>query len=223
MPSCQKQYKNKSKKSKRHNKYQKGGSPASELVMSNTTITRPMNDYVVSPRIRDAGYDDSLGALEPNCMKGGSLSSDLVMEQLNSMENNKSLNTNWESVKGDMNSLKLYQTTGGSHHHKHGKKHNKKSSKRHSKSKKSSKRHSKSRKSKKSMRGGGSDWIMSQYSLGPSNNPEMPASMVGQFSQSMATSRSEYMNPLSLGSAGSGYPMSSLEGANVKHIGAPLS
>jgi len=218
MPSCQKQYKNRSKKSKRHNKYQKGGSPASELVMANTTTTRPMNDYVVSPRIRDAGYDDSLGALEPNCMKGGSLSSDLVMEQLNAMKNNKSLNTSWPPVKGDMNSLKLYQTTGGSRRRKHGKKHSKKNSKRRSK------RHSKSHsKSKKSMRGGGSDWIMSQYSLGPNNNPEMPASMVGQFSQSMATSRSDYMNPASLGSAGSGYPMSSLEGANVKHIGAPLS
>ena len=214
MPSCQKQYKNKSRKSKRHNKFQKGGSPASELVMSDTTTTRPMNDYVVSPRIRDSGYDDSLGSLEPNCMKGGSLSSDMVMEQLNAMENNKSLNTSLPPVKGDMNSLKLYQTTGGSRRRKHGNKHGKKHSKRHSK------RHSKS---KKSMRGGGSDWIMSQYSLGPNNNPEMPASMVGQFSQSMATSRSEYMNPASLGSAGSGYPMSSLEGANIKHIGAPLS
>jgi hypothetical protein len=63
---------------------------------------------------------------------------------------------------------------------------------------------------------------MSQYSLGPNNNPEQPGSWVGQFSRSAATGRNDYMNPSTLGLAGSGYPMSSLEGANVSRIGAPI-
>jgi len=72
------------------------------------------------------------------------------------------------------------------------------------------------------MNGGGSDWISSQYSLGPSNNPEMSAEDVGKFSQSVAGSRADYMNPPTLGLAGSGSPMNDLEGANVSKLGAPL-
>ena len=71
------------------------------------------------------------------------------------------------------------------------------------------------------MRGGASDWISTQYSSGSYNAPEMSASDVGLFSQSAAGSRAEYMNPQNLGSAGSGYAMGSLEGANVHMTGAP--
>ena len=69
------------------------------------------------------------------------------------------------------------------------------------------------------MKGGGSDWMSSQYSLGSYNAAE---ASVGQFSQSAAASRAEYMNPSTLGLAGSGSPMGALEGANVRSIGSPL-
>ena len=137
-----------------------------------------------------------------------------------------------------MNSLNLYETTGGSrkkhnkgrkdkkrsnrkssnHKNSNHKSSNRKSRKNKSQSRKNSKRSHRNNRTR-SQRGGASDWIMSQYSLGPNNNPEASTSM---FSQSTATPRSDYMNPSSLGLAGSGYPMGALEGANVRSVGAPL-
>jgi len=205
-----------------------GGSPASSLVMKDTTMKPVMNDYVSSPSIRDAGHDNSLNGLQGlQGLQGGSLASDLVMEQLGGVPQTKAYPNEWK-VKGDINSLNTYETTGGSRRNKS--KRNKKQ--RQTLTKKSQKKTNsrKNKKSKKSnsarrnnknhiQRGGASDWISSQYSLGPNNNPEASASM---FSQSGATSRSDYMNPSTLGLAGSGYPMGSLEGANIRTTGAPL-
>lgn len=204
-----------------HSSNQRGGSPASTLVMQDTMNPPVMNDYVTSPRIRESWYDDSLASLEPRCgQMGGSLASDLVMEQLEGVPQTKAYPNGWQ-VKGDMNSLNLYETTGGSRRRRS------KSKQAHKKSKKS-KKNRKNKNSKRSrrnnrtrsQRGGASDWIMSQYSLGPANNTEASTSM---FSQSTATPRSDYMNPSTMGLAGSGYPMGALEGANVRSVGAPLS
>jgi hypothetical protein len=206
---------------------QKGGSPASTLVMQDTVNPPVTNDFVTSNRIRDSWFDNSLSSLEPSCMqKGGSPASELVMDQLNSNADTKPYPNGWK-VKGDMNSLNLYQTTGGSRK-KHSRK-SKRNNKRNSMTKKNKNHSRKNKKSKNNsnrrsiQRGGASDWIMSQYSLGPNNNPEQSASWVSNFSQSGAASRADYMNPSTLGLAGSGYPMGSLEGSNVRHVGAPLS
>lgn len=224
--------------------HQKGGSPASSIVMSDCTMNPPvMNDYAGPDRIRDSWYDPSLSVLEPKCggQAGGSLASDLVMEQLSQKPKTEPFDPAW-SPKGDMNSLNLYETTGGARRRrtrrtsKKNSKNNKKASRR-SRNSRFRNNNSRSRKSKRNtkrnsnrnnralpqQRGGASDWIMSQYSLGPNNYPEQPGSWVGQFSQSTATSRNDYMNPSTLGLAGSGYPMGSLEGANVAHVGAPIS
>jgi hypothetical protein len=203
---------------------QYGGSPASDIVMSDSTGNPAvLNDYITSPRIRDSWYSDALYTLEPRCrQQGGSLASDLVNEQLNQKAKTEPYSPAW-NPKGDMNSLNLYQTTGGSRRLRK----SKKSSRKHKKSSKKNNRNTKYRAKRnenrtRNQRGGGSDWITSQYSLGPSNNPEQAGSWVSQFSQSTATSRNDYMNPSTLGLAGSGYPMSNLEGGNVHHIGAPL-
>ena len=217
-------------------KHQKGGSPASSIVMSDCTKNPPvMNDYAGPDRIRDSWYDPSLTSLEPKCggQAGGSLASNLVMEQLTQKPKTEPFDPAW-SPKGDMNSLNLYETTGGSRRRKtrRASHNNKKASRRsrsHSRnSKRKSKRNTKgntkrNNRTTRQQRGGASDWIMSQYSLGPNNNPEQPGSMVGQFSQSAATSRNDYMNPSTMGLAGSGYPMGSLEGANIGRVGAPIS
>lgn len=237
---------NKASKSRKSHKVckksreQKGGSPASSIVMSDATMNSPvMNDYAGHDRIRDSWYDPSLSALEPKCggQKGGSLASELVMEQLTQKPNTKPFDPTW-NPKGDMNSLNLYETTGGSRRRKsHRSISNNNKSKRsvrsrnnnakqnsNRKSKRKSKRNSKkNNNAKRVLRGGASDWIMSQYSLGSINNPEQPGSWVGKFSQSTATSQNELMNPRTMGLAGSGYPMGSLEGANVSRVGAPIS
>jgi hypothetical protein len=214
---------------------QKGGSPASTLVMQDTTLSPIMNDYVVSDRIRQAGYDNSLASLEPRCgQKGGSPASDLVMEQLSGVPETKAYPEGWK-VKGDMNSLNLYQTTGGSrrrnnrNRNNHSKKNNKNNrrnsrknnnnnSRKHKRNNNNSRHNNKNR----TQRGGGSDWIMSQYSLGNINANAMSAP-VSQFSQSEGVPRDVLMNPPNMGLAGSGYPMGSLEGANVRQVGAPLA
>lgn len=207
---------------------QKGGSPASTLVMQDTVNPPVMNDYVTSPRIREPSYDNSLGAIASSgSQMGGGIASDLVMENLTSVPETKMYPESFK-VKGDMNSLNLYQTTGGARRKHRSRKH---------RSHKNKSRKNKSRSHKRrSQRGGGScgtterrpqsggasAWLASQYSLGPMNNPEMSASAVGQFSQSMATSRDILMNPPNLGLAGSGSAISPLEGANVRHVGSPL-
>jgi hypothetical protein len=188
-----------------------------------------MNDYIGPDRIRDSWYDPSLSALEPKCggQKGGSLASDLVMEQLTQKPKTEAFDPAW-SPKGDMNSLNLYETTGGARSRRRHTR-SRKSRSRKSHSRKSHSRKSRSRKSKRNsnsarmQRGGASAWLSSVYAQGPINYPEQPGSMVGQFSMSGATSRNELMNPSTLGLAGSGYPMGSLEGANVSRVGAPIS
>ena len=188
------------KKSSLKRKHQKGGSPASNLVNEAVKASPHVkNDFVTSPRIRE-GH-----------MKGGSKASDMVMAHLNADAKTNSF-VGSKHIKGNMDSLNLYQPSGGSRKSKG------KSRKSKGKSRKSK---GKSRKVRK-MKGGGSDWISSQYSLGSYNQAEMSAEDVGKFSQSAAGSRADYMNPPNLGLAGSGSPMSALEGANVSKAGAPL-
>ena len=228
-------------KSKKNNKRNlRGGSPASDLVNQASLGPAVRNDFVSSPRVRDGPNADNFGE-----QSGGSEQSKLVMDQLGDIVTTKKYPLGY-NVKANMDSLKLYQPSGGSRKNK--KKNNKKNktnktnknlrNTKNNKGKKSRKynksnnsknaNHSKknnirkNRNKNKNMKGGGSDWISSQYSLGSYNGPEMSASAVGQFSQAMAGSRADYMNPPNLGSAGSGYPMGSLEGANVHMTGAPL-
>ena len=195
------------KKSSLKKKYQKGGSPASNLVNEAVKASpQVMNDFVTSPRIREGP------------MIGGSEASNMLMSHLNATAKTNSFFGS-EPMKGSIESLNLYQPSGGS----------RKSKGKSRKSKgKSRKAKGKSRKSKgksnsrRKMSGGGSDWMSSQYSLGPNNQAEMSAEDVAKFSQSAAGSRADYMNPPNLGLAGSGSPMSDLEGANVAKSGAPL-
>ena len=180
---------------------------------------------------------------------GGSPASDLVMSQLPGESSSQSVPQGCQ-LKGDMNSLNLYQPSGGArrsrsrsrsrshkHKHVHGKgcksMHRKGSKSRKSgrksrsaskshkgkkgkKSKKSNKRNSKS--GRRVMRGG-SDWIASQMSQnisGPENTDWK------NFSASEPSSRDMLMNPPTRDLAGSGYPMGALEGANVQTVGAPV-
>lgn len=246
-----------------NNKYSKqasmmGGSPQSSLVMDDTMKSPVLNDYVTSPRIRQDGYDDAY----PNSMcqgggftshhpnvpvnaetnkgvpkqKGGSAASDMVMANLT--DNATTMTYPAEPmIKGNMNSLKLYETTGGarkqrrnrhrnSHKHRNSYKHRNshKNRKNLNKKTKKNKRNSQKRENRKHvMRGGASDWIMSNYSQGNINAPEQPASLTSQFSASSPSSRDMLMNPPTMGLAGSGFPMSGLEGANVRMTGAPVS
>jgi len=211
----------KSRKSKR-SKSQKGGSPASSLVMESTTGAPVMNDYISSPRIRDSNSS--------GCMAGGDASgsaASMVMSQLTDNAKTVAYPEGY-NIKGDMNSLNLYAPSGGSR--KRGHKKNSKSHKKNSKShkvrrgskgrKNKSRKNSKSRKNNHTMRGGyGSAWIGSQYSLGNINNQ---MGSVSDFSASQGVDRNTLMNPPTMGLAGSGSPMGSLEGANVRSVGSPL-
>ena len=195
------------KKSSLKKKYQKGGSPASNLVNEAVKASpQVMNDFVTSPRIREGP------------MIGGSEASNMLMSHLNATAKTNSFFGS-EPMKGSIESLNLYQPSGGSRKSK-GKSRKSKGKSRKSKGK-SRKSKGKSN-SRRKMSGGGSDWMSSQYSLGPYNQAEMNAKDVANFSQSAAGSRADYMNPPNLGLAGSGSPMSDLEGANVAKSGAPL-
>ncbi len=227
----------KSKKNNRRNL--RGGSPASDLVNQASLGPPVLNDFISSPRVRDGPNADNFGS-----QSGGSEESDLVMKQLGDFAKTDKYPLGY-NVKANIDSLNLYQPSGGSRKNK--KKNNKKNkttknlrsnknnsggkfrkyknsknSKNAKNSKKNNLRRNRNRNRNKNMNGGGSDWISSQYSLGSYNGPEMSAEDVGKFSQSQAGSRADYMNPPNLGSAGSGYPMGSLEGANVHMTGAPL-
>jgi hypothetical protein len=217
-------------------RHQRGGSPASSLVMADTTKAPVLNDYVVSDRIRQAGYDTSLASLATECnQKGGSPASDMVMENLTDVPQTKAYPAGW-TVKGDINSLNLYQTTGGSRRRNSNRNNNNKHKKRNTRNNRNSnnsRRNSRKHKSRnnhsnrngnnrRTQRGGASDWMASQYSLGNINAMNMSAP-VSDFSQSQGVSRNELMNPSTLGLAGSGYPMGSLEGANVRQVGAPIA
>ena len=200
---------------------QMGGSPASSIVMSSYD-SPVMNDYVLDPRVRS--NDDTAG-----CQLGGSTASDMVTSQLNNVSQTVNYPEGYK-VAGDINSLNLYAPSGGAKKNK--KRGNKKRSNKRSAKHNSKKRNSKKNNSKKNnhkynnhkniMKGGhASDWISSQYSLGDINGSAMNSN-TNDFSASQGVSRDILMNPPTLGLAGSGYPMSQLEGANVHSIGAPL-
>ena len=145
---------------------------------------------------------------------GGSLASDRVMENLR----NKPATHDYVAsprVRGKSSTLNLYELTGG---RKSQRSHKSKRSQRSHKSKRSqrsykAKRSQRSYKAKRSqrsykdkrgtrmMKGGyGSDWMASQYSLGPINNP--------------SGFKDELMNPPNRNKAGSGSSMSKLENKN---------
>ena len=241
-----------------------GGSIASDLVMADTMKDPILMDHVLHPRIRQKDYDD--GFPNPMCggstksMKGGSLASDMVMDNLSlNSQTKKYLSEN--KVEANMASLNLYQTTGGGTPKKlTGGSRKRRSNRKNKRTQKKSRRqqrggnplkkqcggnplkkqmnggnplkkqtggnvkkHMKGGFTKKNMKGGGSDWIMSNYSQGNINAPAQPFSWTGQFGVSQPSARDILMNPPTLGLAGSGYPMGSLEGANVRMTGAPLA
>jgi hypothetical protein len=76
---------------------------------------------------------------------------------------------------------------------------------------------------KKMQKGGGSDWISSQYSAGPSNNAMQDPNMTALFTTQKGMTSAEMNAPSSIGLAGSGYPMTEFEGGNIGRVGAPIS
>ena len=216
------------KRSLSKRKMQRGGSEASNLVMD--ALASPvMNDYVSDPRIRDT----------PSCQDGGSTAFDMVTSQLTDLAK-KSAYKDGDNVQADINSLKLYAPSGGfrknkMHKHRNSKrrstKHNNKRNTKSGKMNKSNKRNNKRNNKKNSKKNnskknnynmkGGSAWIASQYSLGNINASGM-SSDIGNFSESQGVSRDILMNPPTMGLAGSGSPMTGLEGGNVTTVGAPL-
>lgn len=206
----------KSRSRRNSSRSQRGGSPASDLVNQAANSPPVMNDFVTSPRIRDGPMSEPYGG---QC--GGSDASDMVMEKLaNTSTTNKF--PEGMNVTGNMESLNLYQPSGGSRKSRKGGKGGKHKKGKTNKNKKNGKNRTKSKNTKsklRMMKGGGSDWMSSQYSLGSYNAAE---ASVAPFSQSAAASRNDYMNPPTLGLAGSGAPMGALEGANVRMVGSPL-
>jgi hypothetical protein len=250
-----------------------GGSIASDLVMADTMKDPILMDHVLPPRIRQKGYDDGYDSMyggSTKSMKGGSLASDMVMDNLSlNSQTKKYLSEN--KVEANMASLNLYQTTGGGTPKKlSGGSRKRRSNRKNKRTQKKSKRQQRGGNplkkqcggnplkkqmkggnplkkqmkggnplkkqcggnlkkqmkggfTKKMMKGGGSDWIMSNYSQGNINAPAQPFSWTGQFGVSQPSERDMLMNPPTLGLAGSGYPMGSLEGANVRMTGAPLA
>jgi hypothetical protein len=200
---------------------QTGGSPQSEIVMDESMQGGVMFDYINSPRICQNGY--SGGGTGPMCQGGGSATSDMVMNNVSDNAIPMQYQPSPKAI-GNMDSLNLYQTTGGgktssSNKPKMG---GGGSKKQHGGSKKQRGRSKKQRGGSKKQRGGGSDWIMSNYSQGNINAPGQPNSWVSNFGSSQSTGRNMLMNPSSMGLAGSGFPMGSLEGANVSMTGAPI-
>jgi len=190
--------KSRSKSKRRSKNRQRGGSPASNLVMN----AKP-NSYTSS------------------CQMGGSDESDMVSSQMSNNSNTVEYPEKF-NVSGNMNSLNTYKTTGGSRKEKSKKEKKEKRKKSKSKKVKNHKskreRKSKSNNTKHVMRGG-SDWISSQYSLGPINNPQ---AATNSFSAAEGVSHSTLMNPPNMGLAGSGGAMGELEGAGVRMTGSPL-
>ena len=175
--------------------------------------------------------------------RGGSPASDLVMANLADLSSSQSVPQGC-ALKGDMNSLNLYQPSGGarrsrSHSRSHSRSRKSVMLRKGSKSRKTGRKGLKSRKGKKGNKGkkslksnkrnsksgrrvmrGGSDWISSQYSQGNINAAQNTDWK--NFSASEPSARDMLMNPPTLGLAGSGGAMGILEGANVRNVGAPL-
>jgi len=210
----------KSRSRRNSSRSQRGGSPASDLVNQAANSPPVMNDFVTSPRIRDGPMAEPYGG-QCGGQYGGSDASDMVMEKLaNTSTTNKF--PEGMNVTGNMESLNLYQPSGGSRKSGKSRKGGKHKKGKTNKNKKNGKNRTKSKNTKskrRMMKGGGSDWMSSQYSLGSYNAAE---ASVSPFSQSAAASRNDYMNPPTLGLAGSGAPMGALEGANVRMVGSPL-
>ena len=179
--------------------------------------------------------------------RGGSTASDLVMTQLSAIQSNQAVPQDCQ-IQADMNSLNLYQTSGGARHKSHSRSrkhvHNKKCKSMHRKGSKSGRKSRSASKGQKGKKGkktlksnkrnnhnkrnnrnhhvmkGGSDWISSQYSQG---NINAPANTDWKnFSASEPSTRDMLMNPPTRDLAGSGGAMGALEGANVSNVGAPL-
>ena len=207
---------NKNTKKKTNVRKHRGGSLASDLVNQAANSPPVMNDFVTSPRVRDGPMADDFVT-----QYGGSEASNMVMSNLNSNSETIRFPEGF-NVKGNISSLNTYNPSGGSR--KSGRKSRKSKSNRKSRSSRKSRNSRKSHSSCNStkMKGGGSDWMSSQYSLGSYNAPEMSAGDVAKFGSALAGSRADYMNPPNLGSAGSGTAMGSLEGANVRMTGSPL-
>ena len=173
--------------------------------------------------------------------RGGSPASDLVMANLKDLSSSQRVPQGC-ALKGDMNSLKLYQPSGGarrSRSRSHSRSRSRSRSRKSSKSRKTGRKGLKSRKgkkgnkSKKSMKSnkrnskshrvmrGGSDWISTQYSQGNINAAQNTDWK--NFSASEPSARDMLMNPPTLGLAGSGggESINPMEGS-VKVVGAPL-
>ena len=221
MSCSSKKTKSKIQVNKSKTRKHRGGSYASDLVMSAANGPAVMDDYVTNPRVRNGPNADNIG-LEGSYMGqcGGSDAYDMTMKNLDDMAKTNKYAEGWK-VQGDMNSLNTYQPSGGKRNSKNHKSKNRKSknhksrntNKRNNKSNKRSNK-SKSNKSNKSNRnrnrnrvvkGGASDYMASYYSL--NNNIARP---------------NIAWDPPTRDLAGSGAPMSMLEGANVSHRGSPL-
>ena len=218
--SCQKKTKSSnSRKSKIQVKKSKtrkfrGGSAASDLVNAAANDKSVKNDFVSDPRVREGPNADYIGM--PNVSQlGGSAASEMVMSNLESNAITSNYSEGWKP-EGNMNSLKTYNPSGGKRKsNKSNKKHKRKSRK--SKSNKRNRKYKSSNRNKNNnnknnnsnhnrvVKGGASDYMASYYSL--NNNVARPNSA---------------WDPPTRDLAGSGAPMSSNEGANVFHIGAPL-
>ena len=205
----------------------RGGSYASDLVMKAANSSPVMDDYVTNPRIRNGPNADYIGLSESTRQQnGGSAASDMTMENLDDIAKTNKYAEGWQ-VKGDMNSLNTYQPSGGnrksknhkskSHKSKSHKSKNRKSKNRKSKNQRSNKHNNKSKRSNRNKnsnynqnknrvaKGGASDYMASYYSL--NENVARP---------------NIAWDPPTRDLAGSGAPMSMLEGANVTQLGSPL-
>lgn len=193
-------------KSRKEKYYKKGGSLAYNLVNQAANSPPVLNDFVTSPRIRDGPNADRF-AYGSKSQCGGSDAYDMVMKDLSSASNTNSFPAGFSAlpkgfnVENGMKSLNLYQPSGGF------RKSNKKSKR--SKYSNLNKKSKKSYNSKRIAKGGSSDFMSTWYSQGPINNMS-------------AKDYPTLFNPPNLGSAGSGAPMGTLEGASVSKTGAPI-
>ena len=119
----------------------------------------------------------------PGCQTGGSPASARVHALLSNEACGSNNMPTSAQLNGDPANLPLYRTSGGG-------------KKRRSKSKKSKKlRKSKKSRKSKSQRAGGSDWISTQYSRGPSNypsNPELFKKFAGPYDEYISNERLYY-------------------------------
>lgn len=230
--SCQKKTKSKIQLKKSKTRKHRGGSYASDLVVEASKGPSVKNDFVADPRVRDGPNADymSMGLGSGN-QTGGSEASDMTMKNLNNSATTNNYAEGWK-VKGDMNSLNTYQPSGGKRSSKSRNSKSRKSKSRNSKSHKSKSHKSKSRNSKNNNSKNNNSNHKSKSSNRNNNNNRNSNRVVnGGSSDYMASYYSLDSNvkrpniawdPPSRDTAGSGYPMGSLEGAKVGKTGAPL-